>query len=163
MGEYKLFPGCVIQNRYPFLEASAKYVFDQLGVKYSAGEFGCCPNPVGLKFVDTKTWCALAARNLAEAEKEEKDLLSLCNGCNQSITVAKHTMQHDEVLKTEINEILGKVGKTFKGTSSSHHFVKILMEEVGIDKIKAAITKPLTGLKVVCHPGCHFMRPSHIL
>jgi heterodisulfide reductase subunit B2 len=163
MSEYKLFPGCVIQNRYPFLEASAKIVFDQLGVKYSPAEFGCCPNPVGLKFVDQKTWAVLAARNCCEAEKEGKDIMSLCNGCNQSMAVAQYQLKHDAILKKEVNAVLSKVGKEYKGTSNNVHFVNILMEEVGIDKIKAAITKPLTGLKVACHPGCHYMRPSHIL
>jgi len=163
MAEYKLFPGCVIQNRVPFLEASAKYVFDQLGVAYSGAEFGCCPNPVGLKFVDQKTWCALAARNICEAEKENKPIMSLCNGCYQSMAVAQHELKHDKILKKEVNEILAKVGKTFQGSVQIEHFVRVLMRGVGIEKIKSKIVRPLTGLKVACHPGCHYMRPSHIL
>lgn len=163
MVEYKLFPGCLMTNRLPFLEASAKVVFDILGLQYKSGEFSCCPNPVGLRFTDIKTWCALAARNIAEAEKEHNDILSLCNGCAQSLIVADHEMKNDKNLKAEVNQILSNVGKEYTGTINIKHFVRVLVEEVGIEKIKSLVTKPLTGLKVACHPGCHYARPSHIL
>ena len=53
--DYLLFPGCMIQNRLPFLESSSRFVFEQLGLTIGSAEFGCCPNPVGLKFMDKKT------------------------------------------------------------------------------------------------------------
>ena len=163
MTEYKLFPGCFIQNRIPFIEASAKFVFEQLGVQQSAGKFGCCPNPVGLRFVDEKTWAALGARNLAEAEAEGKPIMSLCNGCYQSLAVVDHELKHNANLKSEVNNILADVGKEYKGTIRVEHFVRVLHDEVGLEAIKSKITKPLTGLKVALHPGCHYARPSHIL
>ncbi|MFW9782842.1 MAG: heterodisulfide reductase-related iron-sulfur binding cluster, partial [Candidatus Heimdallarchaeota archaeon] len=55
---------------------------------------------------------------------------------------------------------LAKIGKEFKGTVEIKHFVDVFKDEVGIDKIKSAITKDLSGLKVACHPGCHYMRPT---
>jgi heterodisulfide reductase subunit B len=158
--DYKLFSGCVIQNRAPHLEASAKAVFDKLGLKYSAGEFGCCPIPVGMNWLNEPTSLALAARNICVAESEGKNIMSLCNGCFQSLALADIKLKHDPILKKEVNEALAKVGKEYKGTAEIQHFVSVLSKEVGIDKIKAAVTKPLTGLKVALHPGCHFMRPS---
>lgn len=161
--EYKLFPGCLIQNRVPFLEASARFVFEKVGLQVSDSEFGCCPNPVGIKPTDTKSWLALGARNLCLAEKENKPIMSLCNGCYQTLFCVNHELQKDEIAKREINEILAKVGKEFKGTTDVLHFVNVLATEVGFDKIRKAIVKPLTGLKVACHAGCHYSRPSHIL
>lgn len=163
MAEYKLFPGCFIQNRIPFLEASARFVFDELGLQYSSGNFGCCPNPVGLRFVDEKTWAALGARNLVEAETEGKNIMSLCNGCYQSMAVVNHELKHNALLKDEVNKVLAEVGKSYNGSINVDHFVRVLHEEVGIEKIKSKITRPLTGLKVALHPGCHYARPSHIL
>ena len=163
MVEYQLFPGCVIQNRIPYIEASAKFVFDKLGVEYCGAEFSCCPNPVGLKFVDEKTWVTIAARNACEGEIAQKPIMSLCNGCYQSLYIAQHKLNHDPILKKEVNTILSQVGKEFKGDGEIYHFVKVLREKVGLEKIKSMIVKPLTGLKVALHPGCHYMRPSHIL
>jgi heterodisulfide reductase subunit B len=162
VNEYKLFPGCLISNRLPFLEASARFVFETLGVPVSDAEFGCCPNPVGMKPVDIKTWNVLAARNLATAEQDNKNIMSLCNGCYQSLAVANHELHNDEVLMKNVNAALSKVNKSYKGGVEVKHFIQVLAEEVGFDKIKAAITTPLTGIKVACHTGCHYARPESI-
>ena len=161
--EYKLFLGCLIPNRLPFLEKSAKYVFEKIGLKTSAAEFGCCPNPVGLKFVDEKSWYALSARNIAIAEEEGKPIMSLCNGCYQSLAIVDHDLKHDDHLKTEVNGLLKAANREYKGTINIEHFVVTLAETVGLDHIKGFITRSLEGLKVALHPGCHYARPSHIL
>jgi len=75
--EFKLFPGCTISNRIPFIEASARKVFDKLGIKTSDAAFACCPDPVGFNSVDHTSWLAMGARNLTLAEAEGKDIVSL--------------------------------------------------------------------------------------
>lgn len=54
---------------------------------------------------------------------------------------------------------MGKIGKEYKGTVNVRHFVDVLRHDVGLEKIKGALTKSLDGLKVAVHPGCHYMRP----
>ena len=39
--EYKMFQGCTIGNRIPFIEASARKVFEKLGVNTCEGGFRC--------------------------------------------------------------------------------------------------------------------------
>ena len=134
-----------------------------MGVGYSAGEFSCCPIPVGLGWLDEKSAVTMAARNICVAEKENKNIMSLCNGCFQSLVVSDYKPKHDPILKKEVNEVLAEVGKQYQGSIDIKHFVRVLYEDVGIEKIKAAVTRPLTGLKVALHPGCHYMRPSHII
>jgi heterodisulfide reductase subunit B len=72
----------------------------------------------------------------------------------------KHQLNHDNIKKDEINSELAKIGKKFKGSADVKHFVDVFKDEIGVDRIKGAITKPLSGLKVACHPGCHYMRPA---
>lgn len=161
--EYKLFTGCLIPNRFPYLEASAKYVFDKIGLKYSHAEFACCPNPVGARFVNNKSWLTIGARNIALAETEQKDIISLCNGCFQTLKLVDHEMKSDSKLKNEINEILKTVDREYKGSINIEHFVKVLAEKEVSDKIKEKLAHKLDGLKVAVHPGCHYARPSHKL
>lgn len=161
--EKLLFPGCMIGNRLPYLEATARKVFDKLGVKVDNAPFSCCPDPVGFQSTDKASWLALGARNLCIAESAGKDIVSLCNGCTQTLTAVNHALKHNHEEKDKINAILSKVGKQFKGTAGVHHFVKVLKEEVGIEKIKSAVTKPLGNLKVACHTGCHYSRPSEVM
>ncbi len=163
MEEYDLFPGCVIPNRLPYLEDSARKVFDKLGVKTFDAPFNCCPDPVGFNAVHHKSWMVLSARNLTIAENDNRSIASLCNGCTQTLKAVNVELKQSEEERASINVVLAKIGREFKGTISVKHFVQILIEDVGIEKIKEAITNPFTGLKVACHTGCHYARPSHIM
>ncbi len=160
MTEYKMFEGCTIGNRIPFIEAASRKVFDKLGIETSQAPFSCCPDPTGMKSFDNDAWLAMGARNLSIAEGEGKDIISLCNGCTNTLRGVQHQLKHDSLKKDKVNAELSKIGKNYKGSIDVKHFVDVLKDEIGIDKIKGAITKPLSGLKVACHPGCHYMRPA---
>jgi heterodisulfide reductase subunit B len=160
--EFKMFAGCTIGNRIPFIEASSRKVFDKLGIKTSDAEFACCPDPVGFNAVDHESWLAMGARNLTIAEQEGKDIVSLCNGCFQTLKMVNHELKHDDHLKDEINEILKQIKREFKGTINVKHFVEVL-HEVGAEKIKEHVVKDLSNMKVACHTGCHYNRPSEIM
>ena len=160
--EFKMFPGCVIGNRIPFIEASARKVFDKLGINTSDAAFACCPDPVGFNSTDHLSWLAMAARNLTLAEEEGKDVISLCNGCFQTLKLVNKELKHNDHEKEKINKILSTIGREFKGTINVKHFVEII-HEIGAEKIKENIKKDLAGLKVACHAGCHYNRPSEIV
>lgn len=160
--EYKMFEGCTIGNRIPFIEASARKVFNILGIKTSEAPFACCPDPVGFNSVDHLSWMAMGARNLTLAEEENKDIVSLCNGCFQTLKAVNEELKHDEHEKEKINEVLKTVGREFKGSVNVKHFLEVL-HAIKPDKIKEAIKKDLSGLKVACHTGCHYNRPSEIM
>jgi heterodisulfide reductase subunit B len=160
--EFKLFPGCTISNRIPFIEASARKVFDILGIKTSDAAFACCPDPVGFNAVDHTSWLAMGARNLTIAEKEGKNIVSLCNGCFQTLKAVNHELSHNDHEREKINNILKTINREYKGTINVKHFVEVL-HEVGPEKIKEKIVRDLSGLKVACHCGCHYNRPSEIM
>ena len=161
--EFLMFQGCMIANRLPFLEKSARIVFEKLELKPKDAAFACCPDPIGIQGSDYTTWLSMGARNLTLAEQEGKNIVSLCNGCSQTLTVVNHELKHSAIKRKKINKILGEVGREFKGTIDVIHFLTYLLNEVGVDAIKAKITKPLTGLKVACHTGCHYTRPTEIM
>jgi len=158
MTEYKMFEGCTIGNRIPFIEAASRKVFDKVGIETSQAPFSCCPDPTGMKSFDNDAWLAVGARNLCLAESEGKDIISLCNGCANTLRGVQHQLKHNSLRKDKINAELAKIGKEYKGSVDIKHFVDVLKDN--LDKVKGAITKPLSGLKIACHPGCHYMRPA---
>jgi heterodisulfide reductase subunit B len=160
--EYKMFQGCVIGNRIPFIEASARKVFDKLGIKTSEGAFACCPDPVGFNSTDHLSWIAMGARNLTIAEDEGKDIISMCNGCFQTLKMVNEELKHDDHEREKINGILKTIGREFKGSINVYHFVEALYD-YGPERIKEIFSHDLSGLKVACHSGCHYMRPSEIV
>ncbi|MHA1112592.1 MAG: CoB--CoM heterodisulfide reductase iron-sulfur subunit B family protein [Promethearchaeota archaeon] len=163
LDEFLMFQGCMIGQRLPYLEKSARLVFEKLGMKPKDAAFACCPDPIGIQSTDYLSWLSLGARNLTLAEQEGKDIVSLCNGCSQTLQVVNHELKHSKSKRKQVNKVLEKVGKEFKGTITVSHFLTYLLNEVGVDAIKEKITKPLTGLKVACHTGCHYMRPTEIM
>lgn len=162
VNEYKMFQGCTIGNRIPFIEASARKVFEKLEIKISEAPFACCPDPVGFHSVDHISWLAMGARNLTIAEDENKDIVSLCNGCFQTLKAVNHELKAHEDKKKQINEILKAVNRQFKGIINVKHFVEVI-HEIEPEKIKQNIKNDLSGFKVACHTGCHYNRPSEIM
>ena len=158
--KYLLFLGCVIPYRIPSYEVSARKVLERLGVEVvEMPDFNCCGLP--LDAVDHDAMLVLAARNLCLAEKEGLDILTLCPGCAGTLRKVNKHFQEDKKLKERINGILKEVGLEFQGGKIRvRHLIQALVEDVGLDRIKQEIVKPLVGLKVAEHNGCHVLRPT---
>lgn len=153
-----LFPGCIAKNMYASIEKSTRFVFDALGVELLDHRYTCCPAPGVFRGYDINTWLALGARNLAEAERDNVDILTICNGCYGSLFGSNHVLQHDFEKREEINTILDKIGKRYNGTVQVLHFADVLSEMH--EKILELKVYDL-GLKLAVHYGCHYLRPSH--
>ena len=157
--KYALFTGCVIPIQTPFIEKLARDVFVKLDVGLVDLDFTCCPY-YSVRDVDEQEWLVGAAYNLALAEKNGLDILTLCNGCSQTLIEANYALQDaDELAK--VNERLKKAGLQYNGKTKVLHFM-MLLEQIN-DKVKETSLKSLDGLKVATHTGCHILRPSKIL
>ena len=156
-----LFTGCLIPTRLPFLEASSRFVLDRLGVDYQdLPDATCCVEPIGLRTMAKDTWLVTAARMLAIAEEGGRGILTLCNGCFMSLKEAAHQLE-DGAVRAEVNRTLEAIGKRYGGGVEVHHLTGFLLEHE--DDIRAAVVRPLDGLKLASHPGCHMIRPSEVL
>jgi len=158
---YSLFLGCTIPARSRNYEISARAIAPRLDIEFvDIEDFSCCGFP--LEASDEKRAVLLAARNLCLAEEKGLDICVLCSACASTLTKAAHHLQKDRQLRDEVNKELSKVGKVYKGTSTVKHFARILLEDVGLGKIKEEVTRELKGLKVATHYGCHYLKPSYV-
>jgi len=158
---YSLFLGCTIPARSRNYEISARAIAPRLDIEFlDIEEFSCCGFP--LEASDEKRAVLLAARNLCLAEEKGLDICVLCSACASTLTKAAHHLQKDRGLRDEVNKELSKVGKVYKGTSTVKHFARILLEDVGLERIKEEVTRELKGLKVATHYGCHYLKPSYV-
>jgi heterodisulfide reductase subunit B len=158
--KYLLFLGCVIPYRIPSYEISARKVLETLGVELvEMPAFNCCGLPIDS--VDHDAMLLLSARNLCLAEKESLDILTLCPGCAGTLRKVNKSLAEDKKLKEHINSILKEVGLQVQGGKIRvRHLIQMLSEDIGLNKIKGTIEKPLTDLKVAEHNGCHILRPT---
>ena len=163
MTKYAIFLGCTIPARQPNYELSARKAFEKLGVELvDLDNFTCCcPPPV--QSINLESSQAIAAYNICLAEEAGMDIVALCNGCFESLAMTNNALKNDPELKAHVNQVLAKVGKEFKGTIEVKHFIQVLMNDIGIEKIKEKVVKPLSSLKVAPFYGCHSLRPSKLL
>lgn len=159
---FLLFLGCVIPYRLSSYEISARKVLNALGVELvEMPEYNCCGFPMDL--VDHDVMLTLAAKNLCVAERENLNILTLCNGCFSILHKANKTLKEDKHEREKVNGYLKEIGMEFKGTIEVKHLVHVLAEDVGFENIKNAVKKPLTNISVAQHGGCHIVRPKKLI
>jgi heterodisulfide reductase subunit B len=107
-------------------------------------------------------WFYLSARNLAISEGHGLDMLPLCNGCYASLNEVKFQLDNDEGLKKQINEKLALEGLHYDGKIRVRHILEVLNEDIGVEKIRDSVKRPLEGLNIATHSGCHATRPSEV-
>ncbi|MHA2245735.1 MAG: CoB--CoM heterodisulfide reductase iron-sulfur subunit B family protein [Candidatus Hodarchaeales archaeon] len=149
--DFALFLGCTIPLRFPFIESASRKVLDALNIKIKDLPFGCCPDPNGVQSFHNDTWLVLAARNLCLAEEENLDILTLCNGCYETLKVANFELQNNDA----------EMGKEYRGIIRVRHIIQVLHELR--DQISKMVIRPLVDYRFATHYGCHLLRPSEIL
>jgi heterodisulfide reductase subunit B len=159
---YALYLGCTIQSEQYGYEVSVRETLPRLGIELEDMEgVSCCGSPA-LNSVSKLGWHYLSARNLAIAENMGLDVLPLCNGCHLSFIETKHFLEKDPELKNIINMNLEKEGLNYRGDIRIVHLLEALHDEIGTQKISEKVVKPLEGIKLASHPGCHAIRPSDL-
>ena len=161
--DYTLFLGCMIPLRHPQIELAARKSLAALGLKLNDVEgFTCCPEPWNFKGAGLESWLTVALRNLAVGEKSGRDMLVLCNGCYSTLTEAAHIAAGDgEAVKSALGKLKSQK-LSCSGKSNARHVASVL-GDIGADKISGSAKRPLKGLKVAVHHGCHLLRPSEVM
>ena len=161
--EYALYPGCLVSNRFPHLELAVRKIAETLGVKLEDMQgISCCPEPQGIQSTDKRTWMTLAARNIAIAEEMGKDILTLCNGCFETLKSVNVRLKRHPELKDDVNQTLAAIDKEFKGTIRVKNIIHVF-DDIGISTMSLKIENPMTHIRTAVHYGCHMLRPSDIL
>lgn len=156
MRNYAFFPGCMIPSRFPQFEASSLKVLGKLGVKLERIDgWTCCPEPLSMQTWSKETWYSVAARNISLAEDKHLDILTICNGCNETLFEVNKELKKDDRLKQQVNRELEKIGRKFKGEISVKSILRVLYEDVGLEEIRKHVKTPLKNLKAALHYGCH--------
>jgi heterodisulfide reductase subunit B len=161
MMKFALYLGCNIPARVQQYDISARAVLDMLDVDLvDIREFNCCGYPI--RNTDFESFVLFSARNLALAEKQGLNVMTLCKCCFGSLKKADHLMKEDTSLRDKINSLLAKEGLSYRGSIEVKHFLSVLHDDIGISALKERITRSFKDLKIATHYGCHALRPSDI-
>jgi heterodisulfide reductase subunit B len=161
---YTYYPGCSGKGVGRAYEESLLTVFERLGAGLDElDDWNCC-GATAWPSVDEDQANALAARNLALTEQRTPgagpvDLVAACTGCYRALVRAEHVLGERGPAAQKIGGGLASIGLDYEGRARARHPLDILVNEIGLDAISAAVVRPLTGLKVASYYGCLLVRP----
>lgn len=158
---FAYFPGCKIPFHVPQYDEASRIVLERLGVGIKEVEFGCCGYPVRDR--DGIAYLYSAARNLALAREAKLDILTPCKCCFGSLLKAREFMAKDSRSAAKVREMLAAEGLAWEEDGIRvRHLMQALDQDVEGHGLAGAITRPLEGLHVAVHYGCHALRPSKL-
>ena len=88
-----------------------------------------------------------------------RPLVTLCSACHHVIKRVNGDMKNDLDIRTKVNNYL-QLETPYAGETAVLHYLEVLRDKVGLDAVKAAVKKPLTGRKIGAYYGCLLLRPS---
>ena len=155
---YAYYPGCSLGSSAKEYDRSLRAVFDTLGVELVDIEnWNCCgATPAGQ---DELLAYSLAARNLAWAEERKLDVVAPCSECFKNLHKAAEALRADADLRAEVNEIIG--GRGFHGKIGVKHPLEVVVRDVGLERVRGLVARPLSGLHVAPYYGCLITRPRN--
>ena len=161
--KYAFFPGCVLESAAKEDYMATKAVAKKLGIQIEEIDGWTCCGASHVQDIEPLTTLATNARNIALAEEQGLDVLTVCNTCTLMLREAKKELDENATKRTEVNNMLAQIGKEYKGTSNITHFLWVLIRDYGLDKLRTQVIKPLTGLRVAEYYGCHILRPQETM
>ncbi len=140
--KYAYFPGCASKQMTTKYNDATRLACKALGIELvDIPEFSCCGAGV-VKEADRKLNEDMNERNFSVTDG--LDIMTICSTC--VINLRKDLFR------------LRDAGK-FKDFNVKH-WLWVLTEDLGMDRIRKAVKKPLTGIKIATYYGCHIVRPS---
>ena len=163
--KYAFYPGCVAQGAAPELYNSTIEVCRKLGIELDAESMqsASCTGAGVLQEKNQRLGDTLNARNFALAERSGLPLLTICSTCQGVMSQANQRLTADADYLSSVNEDLAEEGLEYKGTADPKHLLWIIVEDIGIDKLKSMVVRPLTGFRAAPFYGCYLVRPSSAL
>ena len=161
---YALYPGCVSRGACPELYAATLEVCRRLGIDLDIAimQSASCTGAGVLQEKNLRLGDTLNARTFAMAERAGKPILTICSTCQGVMSQANERLQDDEY-RASINEDLAEEGLRYNGTAEPKHLLWVIVEDIGIDKLKSMVAQPLPNLRLAPFYGCYIVRPSSAL
>ncbi len=161
--EFGFYPGCCFQGTDARLYEVIEKVLSVLEVKLNLLEGAVCCGAGVLEETDPETAVRLNAYNISLAEKRNLKFLTPCNTCLYENRKIKYELDNNEKLKQRVNAALKKENLEYQGTSDITHLLWILVDDIGLERIRKNVKRKLGGFVAALYYGCHILRPKEYM
>ena len=163
--QYAFYPGCTLHSTGVEFGQSTELVCQALGLEMvEIPDWNCC-GASSAHSMDHTLFLALPARNLALAQQVELDeggngraldLAIPCAACYSRTAAAHLALQEDASFRTRMEAVLGV---EYQDRVRPRNLLDIVANDVTRQALRAAVVRPLEGLKVASYYGCLLVRP----
>jgi len=158
--KFSYFPGCTEHSTSLEYGLSTHAVFKTLDVELVEIEDWNCCGAAATHSVNHLLSLCLPARNISKAQSAEAGPLVIpCAGCFNMLKRTENVLKNDEAQRREIEEI---VGFTYESSLEILALVDVLMNRIGLEKVKEKVKRPLHDLKPACYYGCALVRHPRV-
>jgi heterodisulfide reductase subunit B len=165
MNRFLYFPGCAMEASAKAYHVSLMAITEMLGLDLDEiNDWNCCgaTEYLGLRLTPAYS---LIGRNLALAALQSNGshtVVSPCSACYLNLSKADYYMRERPLLGERVNEALAAGGLRYDpGTLEIRHLLDVVLNEVGVEKIRELVVRPLHGLRVAPYMGCMLPRPDY--
>jgi heterodisulfide reductase subunit B len=154
--EIPYYPGCTLNTKAKGFDNSARASAREVGLELvELEEWNCCGATFPL-LVDNLLDLAGPAQVLVSARREGERLAVACSTCYNVLKRTNKVIRENEDSREKLNFFLEA---DYSGDLEVLDLLQVLRDEIGFDKIKEAVKKPLSELKVAAYYGCMVLRP----
>ena len=162
------WPGCVSRGFTPELHGSMAKVAPLLDIELIELDRAACCGAGVIAEHNQELADTLNARTFALAQQTDGELMmNICSTCQGAQSECQERLDANTAYRDQINQNLADEGLSYEKDPArpltNKNLLWLLVEEIGLDALKAKVKRPLTDLKVGPFYGCYIVRPVHRL
>ena len=156
-----LFRSCTGSLEYPGTENAVRETLRILGIEAVMDPDQTCCSGYLLTCSAHKPEVSLAvtARTLALVEQKNLDTYTFCNGCYGYLSELSHILLHNPAYLSMANDLVARWGYRYEGRTKIFHVQEMWYRLR--ERIAGKIVRPLKGLRVGVHYGCHYLAKQY--
>jgi succinate dehydrogenase / fumarate reductase cytochrome b subunit len=159
------WPGCVSRGFTPELHGSMARIAPLLDIELVPLDRAACCGAGVIAEHNQELADTLNARTFALAQQAEGAtmMMNICSTCQGSQSECQERLDASAEYRAHINATLADEGLTYEKGLANKNLLWLLVEELGLDELRARVQRPLTDLRVGPFYGCYIVRPSERL
>ncbi len=156
---FSYYPGCTLKNKAKDLDEYARKCALALGVTLEEIDNWQCCGGVFTTAKDEVATKLSSVRALKYAQDKGQGLVTVCSACHNVIKQTNSAMQDKEFA----SKVSVYNGEEYDGGCKVYHYLELLRDVIGFDKVKEKVVSPLKGKKIAPYYGCLLLRPSGVM
>ncbi len=156
-----LYRSCTGSLEYPGTESAVRETLKHLGIEaVTDPDQTCCAGFLQACSAYKPEFClAVTARNLAIVEKTGLETYTFCNGCYTGLSEFSHILLSQPDQLAAANDLIGRWGYRYEGRTTVYHVQEMWYRLK--ERIAESVVRPLKGLRVAAHYGCHYLSAQY--